>query len=151
MIAIRMATPADAPALAALRWKFRGDRQRVIESAEDFTARCRTWMQSRLGAGSCWRTWIAEEDGRVVGQVWLQIFEKLPNPNGEGQRHAYLSNLYVEPASRGGVGTRLLEAAIDYAKAEGADRLVLWPSARSVTLYRRRGFISDGGLLELKL
>ena len=151
MIAIRPATSADAPALAALRWEFRGGRERVAESAGDFTERCRAWMHSRLDAASPWRTWIAEDNGRVVGQVWLQIFEKLPNPNGEGQRHAYLSNLYVQQASRGGVGTRLLEAAIDYAKAKGADRIVLWPSARSVTLYRRRGFIADGGLLELKL
>jgi hypothetical protein len=46
---------------------------------------------------------------------------------------------------------RAVRDTIDYAKAGKADRLVLWPSARSVTLYRRRGFTADGGLLELKL
>ena len=73
----------------------------------------------------------------------------MPNPVDERERHAYLSNLYVQPAARGGIGTRLLEAALDWAGANGVDRVVLWPSERSVTLYRRHGFVADGGVMEL--
>jgi ribosomal protein S18 acetylase RimI-like enzyme len=151
MIAIRRATPADAEMLAALRWEFRGDRERVVESESDFVARCADWMRDELAAAIRWRAWVAELDGAVAGQLWLQIIEKLPNPNDEGQRHAYVSNLYVRPAARGGAGTRLLEAALADARAEKADRVVLWPSARSVSLYRRYGFTRDGGVMELTL
>jgi len=152
MIAIRRATSADADVLAALRWEFRGDRDRVVvESERDFVARCAEWMRRELDAATRWRAWVAELDGAVAGQLWLQIIEKLPNPNGEGQRHAYVSNLYIRPAARGGTGTRMLDAALDDARAEGVDRVVLWPSARSVSLYRRRGFTRDGGVMELTL
>lgn len=151
MIAIRRATPADADVLAELRWEFRGDRERVVESESDFVARCADWMRRELAAAIRWRAWVAELDGAVAGQLWLQIIEKLPNPNGEGQRHAYVSNLYVRPAARSGTGTRLLEAALADARAERADRVVLWPSARSVSLYRRHGFTRDGGVMELTL
>jgi ribosomal protein S18 acetylase RimI-like enzyme len=151
MIAIRPATPADANALAALRWEFRGGRERVVDAKEDFLARCGLWMRSALDPASPWRAWIAEDDHRAVGQVWLQIFSKLPNPNGEGRFHAYLSNLYVRPAARGGVGTKLLDAALAYAKASGVDRVLLWPSDRSVPLYARRGFRREGGVMELTL
>jgi len=151
MIAIRSATAADAEALAALRWEFRGRRDPTPESESDFLARCVPWMRSRLEAGSVWRVWVVEDDRRVVGQIWLQIFEKLPNPNGEGQCHGYVSNLYVQPASRGSVGGQLLDAALNYAKAQGADRVLLWPSPRSVTLYERRGFTRQSEVFELKL
>ena len=151
MIAIRRATPADADVLAALRWEFRGDRERVVESESDFVARCAVWMRQELAAAIRWRAWVAELDGAVAGQLWLQIIEKLPNPNGEGQRHAYVSNVYVRPAARGGTGTRLLLTALDDARAEGVDRVVLWPSARSVSLYQRHGFTRDGGVMELTL
>jgi ribosomal protein S18 acetylase RimI-like enzyme len=154
MIDIRPAAPADADALAALRWEFRGGRQPTIETREDFVARCSAWMRAALAPGGPagpWSAWIAETDRRAVGQVWLQIFSKLPNPNGEGRFHAYVSNLYVQPAARGGVGSRLLEAAVAHAKANGVDRIVLWPTDRSVPLYIRRGFRREGGVMELML
>ena len=149
--AIRPATPTDAEALAALRWEFRGRRDPTPESESDFLARCVPWMRSRLGSKSVWRVWIAEDNHRVVGQIWLQIFEKLPNPNGEPRRHAYVSNLYVQPASRGGVGSQLLDAALNYATAEGVDRVLLWLSPLSVTLYQRRGFRRESEVFELRL
>jgi ribosomal protein S18 acetylase RimI-like enzyme len=151
MTMIRAATPADAEALAGLRWEFRGPRDNTVEKEVDFLGRCVPWMRSRLQPESPWRVWLAERDAVAVGQIWLQIFEKLPNPNGEGQRHAYISNLYVQPSSRGGVGSRLLEAALEYAAANGVDRVLLWPSARSVPLYQRRGFTRAGEVMELRL
>ena len=61
-----------------------------------------------------------------------------------------MSNLYVKPAARGGVGTRLLETAIDWASAAGVDSMVLWPTPRSRTLYARHGFTDRVDFLELK-
>jgi GNAT superfamily N-acetyltransferase len=83
--------------------------------------------------------------------VWLRTIEKIPNPVGEPERHVYLSNLYVKPAERGGTGTRLVEAALEWSRAHGIDRVVLWPTNRSVTLYLRHGFTHAGDVMELKL
>lgn len=149
MTLVRSATGADADGLAALRWEFRAGRERPTEDQAAFLSRCSAWMRRELDAGS-WRAWVAERDGRLVGQVWLHVIGKVPNPVGERARHAYLSNLYVQPAARGGVGTRLLEAALDWATAHGVDRLLLWPAARSIPLYQRHGFSREGDVMELR-
>jgi GNAT superfamily N-acetyltransferase len=55
----------------------------------------------------------------------------------------------VQPSSRGGAGTILLQKVIEWARANGIDRIVLWPSARSVSLYLRHGFTREGEVMEL--
>jgi GNAT superfamily N-acetyltransferase len=151
MIDIRAARPSDATALARLRYEFRAALASPTELRDAFVARCAEWMSTELGGGGAWRAWVAVDDERIVGQVWVHLIEKVPNPVGERHRHAYLSSLYVTPAARGGTGTRLLQTALDWAAAQEVDRVVLWPSARSRSLYLRHAFVSAGEVLELTL
>jgi GNAT superfamily N-acetyltransferase len=151
VINVREATAADAPALAGLRWEFRSGRAPNIETREAFEERCTAWMRRELADGKIWRAWIAEQHAVIVGQVWLHVFPKLPNPTEEPEQQAYLSNLYVTPSARGGAGTRLLDAALAWARAQKVDYVVLWPAARSVTLYERHGFTPRGRVMELKV
>jgi GNAT superfamily N-acetyltransferase len=149
MIDVRAATPDDAPDLAELRWEFRSGRALAVEPRDRFIRRCTEWMRRELAAGHHWRAWVAVSEGRIVGQVWVDSVQKLPNPVAERERHAYLSNLYVRPDARGGVGTRLLQTAIAWASANGVDRIVLWPTDDSITLYARHGFTRGGDVMEL--
>jgi GNAT superfamily N-acetyltransferase len=151
MTTIRPATAGDAGALADLRWEFRSAKNPPVESRDAFIARCESWMRHELTTMASWRAWLAEDDGEIVGQVWVHLIHKVPNPAGERERHMYLSNLYVRQAARGGVGTRLLEAALDWAASQRVDRVVLWPTDRSRPLYERHGFTADVDLLELDL
>jgi predicted GNAT family N-acyltransferase len=144
---IRSATIDDATALAEMRWEFRAGRQAPTEPHDAFVTRCADWMRTELARGS-WHAWVAEQDGLIVGQAWMLTIEKMPNPVSERSRHAYVSNLYVTPAARGGAGTPLLEAAIAAAEAEEVDRIVLWPSPLSKTLYLRHGFTPNGDVFE---
>jgi ribosomal protein S18 acetylase RimI-like enzyme len=148
MITIRRATPDDAAMLAELRWEFRSDRPDVNEPRAAFVARCTEWMRAEL-AGPTWRVWVAIQHGRIVGNVWLGAIPKIPNPGAEREEHAYVSNVYVTPSARGGAGRALLDAALADASAR-ADRVLLWPSALSKTLYARYGFDPHGDLMELK-
>jgi GNAT superfamily N-acetyltransferase len=150
VIAVREATPQDARRLAELRWEFRSDRAPNIETREGFVERCTAWMQRELADGAVWRAWVAERDAVIVGQAWLQTFSKLPNPTEEAERQAYLSNVYVVPSQRGGIGTKLVAAAVAWTRANQIDYVILWPSARSVTLYERFGFTHRGRVMELK-
>lgn len=143
---IRDATPADAAPLAELRWEFRAGGGEPAEPHDAFVARCAGWMRLRLASGE-WRAWVAENEGAIVGHVWVRAIDKIPNPVGERERHAYLSNLYVTPSARGGVGTRLLGTAIEWASANGVDALLLWPTERSRSLYARHGFRASGDFL----
>jgi len=81
------------------------------------------------------RCWIAEVDGEPVGCVFLE----------QGTREiAKLRLLLVDPKARGlGLGTRLVDECIAFARACGYRKISLW--TRSVLLdarriYRRAGF-----------
>jgi len=151
MIEIRIATSADASDLAELRWEFRTSRLPATEPHDAFIRRCAPWMRRELTNAHAWHAWVAVKERRIVGQVWLNTVHKIPNPVAESEMLGYVSNLYVKPSERGGIGTRLVDAALKWSQAHGIDRLVLWPSPRSVTLYLRHGFSHGGEAMELKL
>lgn len=147
---IRPGRPVDAPALAALRYEFRGAHAPPVEGKAAFLARCARWMEARLRPGSGWQCWVADDGGEIRGQVWIGVIEKLPNPSEEAEEHAYLTNFYVSEGLRGqGAGGRLLDAALAWCRERGVGSVVLWASERSRSLYLRRGFRARGRLLEL--
>jgi GNAT superfamily N-acetyltransferase len=144
----RRANPSDAPALARLRFDFRGPLAPTMEPEAAFLARCEKWMANRLADGSPWRVWVAEVTGRLVGNVWVQIVEKLPNPSDEPERHAYVSNFFVRAEHRNvGAGTALMRVVLDECQRLDVDSVFLWPTARSRALYERFGFTHNGAVL----
>jgi GNAT superfamily N-acetyltransferase len=146
--ALRAAEPTDAEALARLRFAFRTGLEAPAESEAAFLARCRPWMAARL-ASAAWRSWVLERNGELVGTVWLHFLEKLPNPVAEPEWHGYISSLFVRPEARGnGLGSRLLRAALEECDRRGCDAVLLWPTPRSRSLYRRHGFAVRDDLLE---
>lgn len=149
---VRPAAPADAATLARLRWEFRGPLAPAVEDEATFVARAERWMAERLRAPGPWRCWVAEAEHGVLGHLWLQRIEKVPNPGEEPEAHAYVTNVFVREAARGqGVGSRLLEAALAWCRAERVQAAFLWPRERSRSLYRRHGFRGEGSLMELVL
>jgi len=149
-VVVRAAVPDDAPALAELRWEFRAARGPAQEDHAAFLARCVPWMRAALGPGGRWRAWLAERAGTAIGTAWLQEIDKIPNPTGEAERHAYVSNVYVRPAERGrGTGRALLEAAVARCRRVQPHAVILWPTDRSRTLYERAGFRPPEDMMEL--
>jgi ribosomal protein S18 acetylase RimI-like enzyme len=140
-VTIRPAVPADAGTLAALRFALRSEVELVWEPESEFVPRCTAWMTQRLMPGGWWRCWVATEGGTIVGSIWLQLIEKIPNPGENPELHGYVSNLYVAPTHRGAeLGTRLLEACLASCSEELVDKVILWPTPESRRLYERQGF-----------
>jgi GNAT superfamily N-acetyltransferase len=151
-LVVRRGRPADAEALARLRYEFRAALDPARERPLAFVERCATWMRQQLESECPWYCWIAEHADETVGTIWLALIEKLPNPVAERERHAYITNLYVRPAHRGGgAGTLLLRQALTECDARGVDAVLLWPTPRSRSLYQRLGFAPPTDLLERRL
>jgi len=136
---IRPATTADAARLAELRYEFRAPRAPNTESRDEFIKRCTEWMRRRL-ASDAWRCWVAVRDDSLFGHVWLHLIEKIPNPVAETEWHGYVTNMYVQENHRGGVGGALMDAVLAWCRQREIDYVILWPTERSRTLYRRKGF-----------
>jgi len=86
--------------------------------------------------GSREAAWIAEADGDRVGCVFLMA--------GDAPDTARLRILLVSPAARGlGIGTRLVEECLSFARGVGYRQILLWTNDVLVSarrIYQAAGF-----------
>ena len=152
---LRPATPNDADELARLRWTFRVEHGTPADRTfEEFLDEFRRFATEVLAEGSTWRAWVAEEGDRLVGCVWFQLIEKVPHPSRRRWQRpiGYVTNMYVEADLRNdGLGSRLMHAALAFAREREVSEVVVWPSERSVSFYRRAGFGPEEAPLLLDL
>jgi GNAT superfamily N-acetyltransferase len=155
-IQIRSARSSDAPQLAKLRYGLRS-RPTNIESEDAFLDRCSTWMALALQQDN-WRCWVAERETTLVGALWLQLIQKIPNPTAEPESIAYITNFFIDESQRCmGLGTSMLNEVLAWCREEQSNKgkriagIILWPTDRSRPLYLRHGFEVPKNLFELEL
>lgn len=90
------------------------------------------------------RIWVVETDGRVVGLATTGPCRDGDAQAGTGE----LQSIYLAPeAWSRGLGSALLEAAVDDLRARGFAPLLLWvieENARGRRFYERAGWQPDG-------
>ena len=149
---IRLATARDAAELARLRWDFSPDEvaasgQSFAEFARDFEQ----FLHDALRSGD-WSIWMAEQEGRLIANIYVNLVHKVPRPGRFGQRYGYVTNVYTEPDVRNaGIGSALLQRVIAWAREQRLELLLVWPSDESVRFYLRAGFIPSPTAMELDL
>jgi len=82
---------------------------------------------------------VAESDGHVVGELGIEA----------GYGVAEFGMMVAADCRGRGVGSALLQAAIDWASEHGAHKVALqvWPhNHAAITLYRKFGFEEEGRL-----
>lgn len=149
---VRMATESDALTLARLRYEFRSSFHQVREDEAAFVERCTVWMRERLRSESLWKCWIAELQDTAIGDVWVQLVEKIPNPIEEPEYYIYLTNFYVREQYRShGIGSMLLSEIMTWARSKNVKTVILWPTERSKAFYMRHGFATAEDLMQLSI
>jgi GNAT superfamily N-acetyltransferase len=159
--AIRRATVADARELAASRYRFRTTFDAptppapdvAFENEDAFVARAAPLIAEFLGSGR-WQAWVAERDGGICGHLFLQLIDKMPNPDPrEPERLGYLTSFFVEPELRDrAVGSALMQELEAFATRSRVEKiLIVGTTQRSRSLYARRGYASSADLLQKRV
>jgi GNAT superfamily N-acetyltransferase len=93
---------------------------------------------------------VARKGNRIVGMVSLLFTVS----TAEGEPVCWLEDMIVVPGQRAsGLGTRLLQHAIKYAKANGFARITLLTdrtNEKAIRFYERQGF-RPSGMMPLRL
>ncbi len=134
---IKRASTQDLDAVAPLF-----DAYRSFYGQPSDLARARAWLQARIDAGES-VVLLAEDDARAVG--FTQLYPMFTSVH---TAHTWILNdLYVDAAARrSGVARALLDAAVDFARADGARGIVLETTRdndASRALYRNAGWHED--------
>lgn len=145
-IAIRAAAPADLPGILAIY------NDAVATTTAVYTDRPRTaeaqaaWLEERRAQGL--PVLVAAEGGAIAGFATYGPFRPWP-----GYRHTVEHSVYVAPGRHGrGVGSRLLAALVEAARAAGLHVMVAGVDAAneaSLRLHERHGFERAGHLREV--
>jgi len=143
---IRQATRADGPALGklgallmAVHYDF--DRTRFLAPEGDVESGYAGFLVSQLDQADT-VIFVAEHDGRIVGYCYAGIepmsWKELRAEAG------FVHDLAVEPHERRhGVARALLQEAIDWFRARGVARVMLWTAAGNAAareLFAKTGF-----------
>jgi GNAT superfamily N-acetyltransferase len=143
--AIRRAAIADLDALAGL---FDGYRQFYRQPAD--LAGARAFLAERIARGQS-VVFLAEDESGALG--FTQLY---PSFTSAGMAPIFILNdLFVAPEARGkGVGGALLRHAAEFARGEGAARLVLSTAVDNLTaqsLYEGEGWERDEAFFTYRL
>jgi GNAT superfamily N-acetyltransferase len=136
-IVARPAHEDDRSKLAELRLRWTAELG-VARADASYSERFDNWFDRQRTER---KFWVGEVEGQTAGMLNLYTFERMPRPGVASSRWAYLANMYVVPEYRGsGVSRLLVQTAVEDALSAGCERVVLSPSERSVSFWRRLGF-----------
>ncbi len=142
---VRRIRPDDGQLLRGLRLRALADAPGAFASTFDEEAGRPTgaWDADAdaRSAGDGSATFVVESTGGIVGLVGAYL-------NAEERGTVELVSMWVAPdARREGLGTRLVEQVVDWAREGGACRVALWVvrgNRPAIALYERSGFVPTG-------
>jgi len=148
----RLAAEGDLGQLAHLRWESRedGGEEPLVDKAE-FVESCLRYFREGLHTHRD-AHWLAVDKGQVLAALLIQKVPMVPRPCRLRDGFGYIADNYTRPEWRGrGIGHALLQRAIDWARREDLELLIVWPSTRAVPFYERLGFTRENDVLQLTL
>ena len=143
---VRKAEPPDADSLGRLgamliRTHHDFDRRRFLAAGVGVESGYASFLAGRMESPDD-VIYVAERDGEIVGYVFAALeplsWKELRGPAG------FIHDVAVAAgARRSGIGTKLMEVAMEWLRGRGAPRVILWtaaPNAQAQSVFRRLGF-----------
>ena len=146
---IRTADSGDLDVVLDLRLAFLCEVRALDPSEITVQFRSATWtfFDETQRAGRL-RTWIAEEDGQVLGLVSAVVNDVPPLLEDGRSKAGYIINEYVIPSARGrGIGRLLLRSALECAAALGIRQFNLYATDAGYPMYRSEGFAAHDSFM----
>ena len=95
---------------------------------------------------------VAEDEGRVIADAVIYLFETMPDEVNVKGLTAMLYNVYTLPEYRGqGIMARMLPEVIRLAKEAGAVELKMTAEKKAIPLYERMGFHVNDDAMKMVL
>jgi GNAT superfamily N-acetyltransferase len=147
---VRLATIRDLALLVR-------HRRAMFAAIDEYTSReldaadrvYRRWARTRIRSGRL-AGFIVEVGKRPVASGCVWLVEVQPRPTQKGTTVAYLLSIFTEPDGRGkGHATRIVHAAMDWARDRGIARMTLHASPFGESVYHRLGFERTSEMLRL--
>ncbi|MEO0569506.1 MAG: GNAT family N-acetyltransferase [Pseudomonadota bacterium] len=150
---IRPHRPKDFQQLTELRWLLKTEDDPTV--SEDKKANFQTAYFNQLHFSEKLGDtvhFVIDDAPKIAGALTIRIVRKELAPVSEASSWGYLTNTYVTNECRGrGLGSKLLNNAIAWAREIQLELLIVWPSERSYSFYRAAGFCGESDPLELVL
>ncbi|SFM47517.1 Predicted N-acetyltransferase YhbS [Gracilibacillus orientalis] len=140
---LRLAETKDIKQLIRMRWDFtiEYDESKRIQSFADFEKECQSFLENAIESDQ-WFIWIAEENGKVVSHIYIELIQKVPRPGKVTYPFAYMTNVYTVPEYRNmGVGSKILKTINKWIKENHYEFVIVWPSDESINYYKKNGYV----------
>lgn len=149
---IRLAVEKDIKQLIRMRWDFtiEYDESKKIEQTpfKDFERECQTFLENAIYSGQ-WVIWVAEENGKIVSHIYIDLIQKVPRPGRTTYPFVYMTNVYTVPEYRNkGVGGKVLSSINMWITENNYEFVIVWPSNESINYYKKNGYVHCTGPME---
>jgi GNAT superfamily N-acetyltransferase len=113
----------------------------VATKVTEISAATKSWIEGKLSEGRLVGFIVRTSGGKVAGSGCVWVRDEVPRPNYPRNEVPYLMSMYTEiEFRRMGVAKMIVEAAIDWCRANGYERVLLHASDAGRSLYESLGF-----------
>jgi GNAT superfamily N-acetyltransferase len=114
------------------------EKTESVEATENIT---RDWIRKKILNNELTSFIVRDSNGSIAGSGCILIKEDQPRPTSSHLDYPYLLSMYTEKNYRGrGVGSMIVNEAIEWSKKHGYDRITLHASKDGKPLYVKFGF-----------
>ena len=117
----------------------------------DLVPALKNYNQRHIADGT-FISWVAVENGKIIGTSGISIVEKPPYFGCPSGKIALLSSMFTDKAyRRRGIAKELLSKVVNEAKEQGCGMVQITASDMGVLLYSDFGFVKNSNFMQYKL